>query len=63
MYALTYAAASSLVAAIVAPPIQKQSPVEVKPSELIQGLLATISHHRRVYVVTVPVPAQHAREA
>ena len=31
--------------------------------EFIQGLLATISHHRRVYVVTVPPPAEHADKA
>jgi hypothetical protein len=28
----------------------------LKAGEFIQGLLATISHHRRVYVVTVPLP-------
>lgn len=30
--------------------------------EFIQGLLASISHHRRVYVVTVPSPPEHAHE-
>lgn len=35
---------------------------ELKAGEFIQGLLATISHHRRVYVVTVPPPAEHAHE-
>jgi hypothetical protein len=28
--------------------------------EYIQGLLASISHHKRVYVVTVPAPAEYA---
>lgn len=35
----------------------------LKAGEFIQGLLATISHHQRVYVVTVPLPAEHAGEA
>jgi hypothetical protein len=30
--------------------------------EFIQGLLATITRHKRVYVVTVPLPAEHAGE-
>lgn len=35
----------------------------LKAGEFIQGLLASISpHHRRVYVVTVPLPAEHAGE-
>jgi hypothetical protein len=29
---------------------------ELKAGEFIQGLLATISYHRRVYVVTVSTP-------
>jgi hypothetical protein len=35
----------------------------LRPGEFIQGLLAHISpHHKRVYVVTVPLPAEHAGE-
>ena len=30
--------------------------------EFIQGLIATVTSHQRVYVVTVPAPAEHARE-
>ena len=33
----------------------------LKAGEFIQGLLAHIeSHHTRVYLVTVPLPAEHA---
>jgi len=32
----------------------------LKPDEFIQGLLASISFHERVYVVTVPAPAEYA---
>jgi len=32
----------------------------LNPGEFIQGLLASIGHHERVYVVTVPPPAEHA---
>jgi hypothetical protein len=32
----------------------------LKPSEFIQGLLASIGVHLRVYVVTVPAPAEYA---
>jgi hypothetical protein len=35
----------------------------LKSGEFIQGLLATIAHHWRVYVVTVPLPAEHEGEA
>ena len=34
----------------------------LEPGEFIQGLLATITHDHRVYVVTVPAPPQHAEE-
>ena len=30
--------------------------------EFIQGLLASITHHKRVYVATVPAPAEHAEQ-
>jgi hypothetical protein len=32
----------------------------LKPGEFIQGLLASISFHERVYVVTVPSAAEYA---
>jgi hypothetical protein len=32
----------------------------LKPGEFIQGLLASIRDNQRVYVVTVPAPAEHA---
>jgi len=32
----------------------------LKAGEFIQGLLASIGSHERVYVVTVPPPAEHA---
>ena len=32
----------------------------LKPGEFIQGLLARINHNARVYVVTVPPPAEYA---
>ncbi|MES2561278.1 MAG: hypothetical protein V4637_00975 [Pseudomonadota bacterium] len=32
----------------------------LKPGEFLQGLLASIGRHKRVYVVTVPLPAEHA---
>jgi hypothetical protein len=34
----------------------------LKPGEFIQGLVATITHHRRLYVVTVPAPVEYADE-
>ena len=35
----------------------------LKPGEFIQGLLAHIApYHKRVYVVTKPLPAEHASE-
>jgi len=34
----------------------------LKPGEFIQGLLATLSHDSRVYVVTVPLPGEYADE-
>ena len=34
----------------------------MRPGEFIQGLLAQISFHRRVYVVTMPPPAPHTEE-
>jgi hypothetical protein len=33
---------------------------ELERGEFIQGLLARITEYRRVYVVTVPAPAEHA---
>jgi len=32
----------------------------LKAGEFIQGLLASIGHHERLYVVTVPSAAEHA---
>ena len=32
----------------------------LKAGEFIQGLLASIGHHERVYVVTVPSAAEYA---
>jgi hypothetical protein len=32
----------------------------LKPGEYIQELLASIDHHKRVCVVTVPAPAEYA---
>lgn len=34
----------------------------LKPGEYIQGLLASIGLNQRVYVVTVPLPPEHAHE-
>lgn len=34
----------------------------LKPGEFIQGMLATITPYRRVYVVTVPPPVEYADE-
>lgn len=35
---------------------------ELKPGEFIQGLVANINFHHRVYVVTVPPPMDHAED-
>ncbi|MDB5927260.1 MAG: hypothetical protein JWN13_6196, partial [Betaproteobacteria bacterium] len=34
----------------------------LKRGEFIQGLIATIASNQRLYVVTVPAPAEHAHE-
>ena len=34
----------------------------LKPGEFIQGLLANINQHMRLYVVTVPLPPEHTDE-
>lgn len=35
----------------------------LKPGEFIQGLLASIGRHHRVFVVTIPLPAEHEHES